>query len=489
MELYVGERAFIYECENIARMFFRDVNVLVEDRCAQTDRTGDWACAERRTDGSGALALVASAAVMGKTERIQHSADGHMSDKECVFILARLLFDILVSLTGNSPEWGVITGIRPAKFAREMLGEIPPDEVVSRLRRDYRVSERKAQLCVETALVSKETEQLSDARSFSLYVSIPFCPSRCSYCSFVSKTIEREGALVEPYVEKLCEELALCGKIVRSLDLRLESAYIGGGTPTTLSASQLERLCGAISANFDLENAREFSVEAGRPDTITRAKLIVLKKSGVTRLSINPQTASDAVLREIGRRHTAADIERAFAQSRELGFDNINADLIAGLPTDDLPGFEKTLHWIEALRPESITVHALTRKRSSKIAEAHIEGSNNAGEMVSLAGDELPRLGYLPYYMYKQKGAVDSLENTGYALSGKRCLYNIYIMEELHTIVACGAGAVTKLVDLPNGRITRIYNYKYPAEYLTTFDEQLRRKKGITQFYDSQSKQ
>ena len=388
-------------------------------------------------------------------------------------------------MTGITPPWGVITGIRPAKFVGEMLKSgMTEEEVYDRLLSRYRVSDDKARLCLSTARASARVEAMNGDKSFSLYLSIPFCPSRCAYCSFVSKSVERDRALVEPYVEALCKEVAYSGAIAKELGLKLETVYIGGGTPTVLTADQLRRLTDAIAENFDLSAVREYSVEAGRPDTITRDKLEVIKAAGVTRLSVNPQTANDEVLKKLGRKHTAADTAESFALAREIGFDNINADLIAGLPGDDAESFARTLDWLLEMEPENITVHALTVKRASNLNENRIAPADDAAAMVDLAGRLLPQRGYHPYYMYKQKATVDNLENTGYAKDGYDGLYNVYIMDELHTIIACGAGAVTKMKNQATGRIERIFNYKYPAEYLEGFGEMLKRKDGLKRFYE-----
>ena len=483
MKLKLNEKTFAYELENVARMFTRELAVeIAPDDLALPDGDEDVAVAERCVF-EDAQVLSADVRINGITESGSAKLPPDAGDKAVELELAKLLFSAFSRATGRTPEWGVITGIRPAKFARRMLESQSAEEVRRTLSEKYYVSPRKASLCVETALASMAAQSDLVDRSFSLYISIPFCPTRCSYCSFVSKTIEREKHLVQPYVEHLCEELKYSGEIARSLGLRLESVYMGGGTPTTLNAEQLAALCRSVGESFDMKMSREFTVEAGRPDTITPEKLAALRENGVSRISINPQTGSDSVLRAIGRAHTAADIERAFEQARTAGFDNINADLIAGLPTDTLSGFEHTLNWLLAMHPENITVHALTLKRASNMTERGESASGDATEMVALANDLLPQYGYAPYYMYKQKGTVDSLENTGYAQPGKQCLYNIYIMDELHTIIACGAGAVTKLVNRRTGLINRIFDYKYPAEYLESFDEMLRRKKGMTDFY------
>ncbi len=482
MKVFIEGHPFGYEIENVARMF-GPADAAEAGRPDLTDKE-DFVWAWRSESCEG-IKLGSCARLGGRTAERRELAPAGEGEKECELRLARLLWRCLSELTGKEPPWGVMTGIRPAKFAGGLLARNTPEEVERLLCERYLVAPDKASLCVETAAMSAQIAQANTPRSYSLYVSIPFCPTRCSYCSFVSKEVDRDRALVEPYLERLCEELLETARIAKALKLRLESVYIGGGTPTTLSAAQLDRLTDTINRCFPMDEAREFSVEAGRPDTITPEKLAVLQRAGVGRLSINPQTANQRVLDAIGRRHTAEDIERSFAEAREAGFDNINADLIAGLPLDDLPGFAHSLDWLLGLSPENITVHALTLKRASRMTERRDQASPDAAKMVSRAYQTLRRAGYAPYYMYKQKGTVDNLENTGYARPGFACLYNVYIMDELHTILACGAGGVTKLKNQSSGLITRIFNYKYAKEYLDGFDELLRRKDGIRTFYES----
>ncbi len=457
-------------------------DVVVKNGRPEPDEQGDYAFLYKN-DNCEACALGCVVCWKGMSAEKAQAVSPKATDKENELALAVLFYDAMCTLTGIRPPWGVITGIRPAKFAGKMLLEAQPQEVEARLVEKYRVSPNKARLCVMTAQKSAQIASLNTEKSYSLYVSIPFCPTRCSYCSFVSKSVERDRQLVEPYLDKLIEELACSGKIAEELGLKLETVYIGGGTPTVLSAPQLERLCEAVAKYFPLDSAREFSVEAGRPDTIDEDKLRVLRDAGVSRLSINPQTANPRVLDAIGRRHSAQDIEHSYALARRLGFDNINADLIAGLPLDDLSSFAHSLDWILGMRPENITVHALTLKRASNLTEEKQSGGADAAAMVDHAFERLTQQGYAPYYMYKQKGTVDSLENTGYALPGRDCLYNVYIMDELHTIIACGAGAVTKLKNQKTGLIKRIFNYKYPKEYIEGFEEILARRKGIAEFY------
>lgn len=477
LSVYIDGHGFAYETENIARMFTREVKVI---EGAPDGGGGDLVHTALRGER-----LEVKARVSGREARAEAAAPA--DKKACELELARLCYRCLSGLFGTRPPWGVITGIRPAKFAGAMMaGGMTPERCRETLCGDYLVAPDKAALCVETALHSAAAARLGDKRSYSLYVSIPFCPTRCSYCSFVSKTVGRDLALLDRYVERLCDELRVCSETVNSLGLRLETAYIGGGTPTVLSAGQLKRLTGCINDLFDARSCREFSVEAGRPDTIDREKLEVLRDAGVGRISINPQTADDGVLRLAGRTHTRADVERCFSLAREAGFETVNSDLIAGLPGDTREGFGRTLEFISALAPENVTVHALTLKRAARLAENPAPPAEDVAGMVSDAYDYLSKRGYAPYYMYKQKGTVEGLENTGYSLKGHECLYNVFIMDELHTIAACGAGAVSKLKSPAGPRIERIFNYKYPAEYLGGFDEIIKRKRGIAAFYDGE---
>lgn len=372
--------------------------------------------------------------------------------------MASMLFSLLCENTGYIPKWGMLTGIRPSKLFRgfaERYGE-------------------------------EKTIALSRPDSFSLYVAIPFCPSRCSYCSFVSHSTETESAkkTIPEYVKLLCEELRITGKIAKEAKLRLESVYFGGGTPTSLSVSQLTMLFDAVRENFDLSTCREYTVEAGRPDTITEEKLLAIKNGGAGRISINPQTFSDEVLKNIGRRHSAKLTREKFLEARSIGFDNINTDLIAGLPGDTYEGFCDSLTKTLELSPENITVHTLALKRASnlgtEIGKVNTENGAAADKMLDFAYDLLTGNGYFPYYMYRQSKTLNNLENTGYAKNGRECLYNIFMMEECHSIFAVGAGAVTKICIPEKNEIKRIFNFKYPYEYISRFDIIKERKNEIS---------
>ena len=482
MILYLYNDNFHYELENITRMFFWQTEVRSGEGMPED---GDAAFAAAYEQGDRVSLSVRSRAD-GRELAEEDALPAGTGRKELEHRLSVMLFRQYCSHTGKTPPFGVMTGIRPAKYMSSLISSgMTPDEAERYLVEHSLVSEEKARLIRLTALNGMELGKKVRQRGFSLYVSVPFCPSRCSYCSFVSKSVERDRKLTGPYVEAVCREMEHTAAIVRDLGLSLQTVYVGGGTPTVLSADELRMLTDGIRNSFGDPLDGEYCVEAGRPDTVTAEKLRVLKAAGVTRISINPQTGNDEVLRLIGRRHTAADIERCYELAREEGFGNINADLIAGLPGDELDSFRRSVDWVTGtLDPENVTVHALTLKRASRLREDVSElYSPQASEMVSWAQQALVASGYEPYYMYRQKGTVDSLENTGYARPGTGCLYNLFIMDELQSIIACGAGAVTKLKDDDTGLIRRISDMKYPAEYLQRCDEMLERKEGIREFY------
>lgn len=398
--------------------------------------------------------------------------------------MGRLLYRLLSRVCSRELPWGILTGVRPIKLYAH-LAAADGEEAADRWFRDtLYVSEAKTSLARTVARNQRPIIARSDARSYSLYVSIPFCPTRCNYCSFVSQSIEKAKGLIEQYLPLLHEELRRTADIARALRLRLLSVYIGGGTPTTLSAEQLDALLGEIESDFDLSACTEFTVEAGRPDTVTADKLKTLKKHGVTRISVNPQTFSDEVLERIGRRHTTQQTLDAFALAREVGFDNINMDLIAGLSGDTVGSFCASVDAARRLDPESITVHTLAVKRSARVNAADtLREQGLTSRMLDYAARELTSGGYEPYYLYRQSNMLSNLENIGWAKPGFFSPYNIYIMEETHSILACGAGAVTKLRDCSSNYLERIFNFKYPYEYISRFDEMLARKERVTSFY------
>ena len=471
---------FRYELENICRIFFpyEKITALPGDDPRLIITT--------RESGTQAARLTVEVRLDGEADSAADTVSNSEPEQEaeCERVLAVLLCRILARRCGFFPQWGILTGVRPIKLMRKLTEQGGSQWAQDYFARKLLVSAPKIELSVQTAQAQQQIVSLSAPESFSLYISIPFCPTRCAYCSFVSQSIEKAAKLLPEYVEYLKKEIRHTGALARGLGLRLETVYFGGGTPTTLSAVQLERIMTQIERAFDLSALREYTVEAGRPDTITLEKLKVLNAHGVQRLSINPQTMNDDVLRRIGRNHTAAQVLSAYEMARRLPFQCINMDLIAGLPGDDLASFTRTMEQVLGLAPENVTVHTLAIKRGSRMHEdsAYTFGGDLLGQMLSAAGNMLRGAGYGPYYLYRQKFMLSSAENTGWARQGMDSLYNIYIMEELRSILALGAGAVTKLLAPSGGRIERIFNPKYPREYIEHISTILMHKNDLSAF-------
>ena len=389
-----------------------------------------------------------------------------------------------VQALGREPPWGGLTGVRPVKLPTRALEQGATRRQADRLLRDlYRVSAPRRALaldCAQATLAAKRTLAPEDV---SLYVGIPFCPTRCAYCSFVSAGVGRTFSLMEPYVDALCREIAAAGAAVRRGGRRIKSVYIGGGTPTTLSPALLDRLMGALEGAFDLSACAEYTVEAGRPDTITAEKLSVLRERGCTRVSVNPQSMDDRVLAAIGRAHSAADILQAWDLVRRAGFPYANMDLIAGLPTDTPEGFRASLDQVLSLGPENVTVHTLALKKGSRLTlekNGALPAPEQVSAMLDYAWGALRAAGYAPYYLYRQKYMSGSFENVGWCRPGAESLYNICMMEELHTILSLGSGGVTKVIDPRAGSLVRQANPKYPKEYIETLDPILQAKENLT---------
>ena len=389
-----------------------------------------------------------------------------------------------VQALGREPPWGAMTGVRPVKIPTRALEQGATRRQADRMLRDqYRVSAPRRELaldCAQAALAAKRTLAPEDV---SLYVGVPFCPTRCAYCSFVSAGVGRTFSLMEPYVDALCREIAAAGTAVRRGGRRIKSVYIGGGTPTTLSPALLDRLMGALEGAFDLSACAEYTVEAGRPDTITGEKLSVLRGRGCTRVSVNPQSMDDRVLAAIGRAHSAADILRAWDLVRQAGFPCVNMDLIAGLPADTPEGFRASLDQVLCLAPENVTVHTLTLKKGARLTlekNGALPAPEQVSAMLDYAWGALRAAGYAPYYLYRQKYMSGGFENVGWCRPGAESLYNICMMEELHTILSLGSGGVTKVIDPRAGSLARQANPKYPKEYIETLDPILQAKENLT---------
>ena len=409
-------------------------------------------------------------------------------DRICQRLVKNAMYRAALRAGVQKPAWGALTGVRPGKLLAGLIAAGADEKTALRqFMADYDVSAARAALCLETTRETLRAAASLRERDVCLYVGIPFCPTRCAYCSFVSQSVEKSMGLVEPFLSALEREIAATAEQVRLLGLRPVSLYMGGGTPTTLSAAQLDRLCAALAGAFDLSALREYTVEAGRPDTITAEKLRVLRAHGVDRVSVNPQTMRDPVLALIGRRHTAADIVAALDTVRAVGGFDVNMDLIAGLPGDDVPGFRETLERVLALGPENVTVHTLSLKKGSRITleGTPLPGAGEVAAMLDCAGQRLSAAGYAPYYLYRQKFMSGGFENVGWARGGRVNLYNICIMEELRSILAMGGGGSTKLIRADGGRNLRLMAPKYPLEYIESIEKTCADKAQIAAFYRS----
>ena len=446
--------SYIQYAENVARMFFKDGSDAVI--------TTELSCGERETR------LSASVSYGGKTEAadiiVNNGSRSYI--KDCKHNIGVCVYNACRALTGKSLPFGVLCGVRPAKIATDiLLAGGTEEDAYGHYVDDLDVFPEKARSCVTVASEQKDILSLDMEKRSNLYVSIPFCPSRCNYCSFVSNSIEKAGKLVEPYIDLLVAEIKATAGIINDAGLILDTVYVGGGTPGILSTGQIERLCGAVNECF--EGYSEFTYEFGRADVATDEKFSALKNAGVTRICINPQILSDDVLAINGRRHTVTQFYDAFGAARKAGFDNINCDVIAGLPGSTKELFADSVCRLIELGADDITVHTLALKRSSGYYEESLIIDDALAEQSFDAGEELlHQAGYREYYMYRQKRAGGNLENKGYALPGKKSVYNILMMSDAATVFSVGAGGITKIVADRGKTIKRICNYKYPYEYL-----------------------
>lgn len=459
----------------VEEMLFHLLPTATLERDGQTD--GDF-CRSILSEENGvatARALVCIDGVSREAERAAAVEGLSPRDRKRAVteIIKMTVYDAVVPALPQPPVWGSLTGVRPAKLARGLIERgMSRGEAASHLRERFFVSPERTALTIRAAATAMELDREIGESDVSLYVGIPFCPSRCYYCSFVSATTAQSGHLIEPYLDTLCREIEETAALLRETGKRVQSIYIGGGTPTTLDEVQLARLLDVLQTGFKFSNLREYTVEAGRPDTITAEKLRVMKAAGVNRVSINPQSMDDAVLAKIGRRHGAQDVLRAFAQARQAGFDEINMDVIAGLTGDTPHSFGTTIDTLIGLDPENITVHTLAIKRGADLtdkAAAAAERQKVSG-MLDYAGHALQTAGYGPYYLYRQKFTAGGFENVGWCKPGTECFYNVVMMEELGTILSLGAGGVSKRVDRDTGWIARVNNPKYPLEYIGAAD-------------------
>ncbi len=450
-----------------------------------------WAIISLREDGSRCR-VTAELSVHGKaaTCPLDCLLSGTDFEKEgqrrhavarCFFLAAR-------AVTGVTPPWGMLTGVRPDKPVTWALAEgKSPGQARAMLEDEYFVTRSRADLALETGAMALTAARRLEPKDIDLYVGIPFCPTRCAYCSFVSQSVERSFSLVPPYVDALIEEIKAGGRMVREQGLRVRTFYMGGGTPTTLTAEQMDRVLTAFEESFDRLPCEEITVEAGRPDTITAEKLAVLKSHGVTRVSVNPQTMEDHVLRAIGRHHSAGDIEAAMELVDKFSFPHVNMDLIAGLPEDTPEGFRRSLDRCLSFGTDNVTVHTLALKKGSRILTEGltIPGPEAVSEMLDYAAPVLRQAGYAPYYLYRQKYMSGSFENVGWSKPGAECWYNIDIMSELCSILSFGAGGSTKMVEPGTNHIERVFNLKYPKEYTERPEKCLANQAAFAAFYEN----
>lgn len=466
MEVLINEAKFEYDIHSLIKAFYPDKEIKVVMDSENPDFIVNY-----KSDG-------VSFSVSGH-EEVSASLSENTERTEEKNVLKRLIYSALSKETKKTLPWGTLTGIRPTKIPMKLLSEGKTDEEILRFMKEtYFVSDDKGLLSIdiakrESAILGK----INTENGYSLYIGIPFCPTTCLYCSFTSNPICKWEKKVDEYLECLDKELKATTEIMKGKNP--DTVYIGGGTPTSLSAEALEVLLSLVDKYFDVSNLLEFTVEAGRADSITKEKLLVLKKHKVTRISVNPQTMNDETLKVIGRKHTTEDVIRAFLLARELGFDNINMDIILGLPGEGISQVKKTVTEIEKLHPDSFTVHSLAIKRASKLNEwiekNGLETMINTEETMKIAEQSAMEMDLKPYYLYRQKNMAGNYENTGYAREGAFGIYNILIMEEVQSIVACGAGTVTKRV-FEDGRIERCDNVKDVSLYMDQIDEMIQRK-------------
>lgn len=489
LTIILNGNTFKYEVEATVKIFYpaTQFNILYDTDLDTI--SGDYVYTNMSVTSDSKTLLNVRVSIKGDSHEESmtfNSLQENMKD-EFEYHMCRLIYICLHRLTGKVSAWGLLTGIRPVKKYIKLIQDgLSKGEIISHMKDVYLVSEKKSNLAYRTAMVQIPILNSIEPNRVSVYISIPFCTTRCAYCSFVSHSIESAKKLIPDYIYFLCKEIEIVGELVKKHNLIVDTIYFGGGTPTSLEDFQLRTIMEKVQRCFDLSYVREYCVEAGRPDTITKSKLEVIKQFGADRISVNPQTFNDDVLNTIGRKHSAQQTIDAYNLARSVGFENINMDLIAGLPSDTLDSFKHTLDTSIALNPEAITVHTLTLKRSATLFEDVIgrENVNNpVTNMVDYSVDRLTSCGYFPYYMYRQKNTADNLENVGYSKPNMESLYNVYIMDEIQTILGVGAGASTKLVGGEHN-ISRVHNYKFPYEYINRFDELMLKKSAIEDFFN-----
>lgn len=478
MKLYLKGHAERYPVEQLQMQLFGDRPT----QFVETPFSGEDGAVSSLHDGKIYRTATAKITLDGKTATAARripltKADVRLTRR----ILQQSYYLAAVQLLPEAPPWGALSGVRPTKLATKVLLEGGREQDADRMLRDvYFVTPERRRLCLDASRHTLEAAQLLAPDDLSLYIGIPFCPTRCAYCSFVSESVERFGEFLPPFLDCLIREIEYTGALLKRSGWHIRSLYIGGGTPTTLSTPQMTRLLDAIGTHFDLSRSLEFTVEGGRPDTLDLEKLRAIRAGGATRISINPQTMSDSVLRAIGRRHTAAETVEAFRMAREAGFDDINMDLIAGLPGDTPASFSETVRQVLALEPSNVTVHTLALKKGADLFQRRVTlpTREDVAQMLDASGRQLRAAALEPYYLYRQKYMSGSFENVGWCRAGYTGYYNIYMMEELHSILSLGGGGMNK-INLPAGALERFHNPKYPQDYIQRIDTVLRQKDEI----------
>ncbi len=474
----------VYEMEALLKLFVPAQKFAFSTaETPPTDDDGISACLYPQVDGTQLLQghVIWQGAVHRDVRVLDGTVQGNVLDRE----ISALLYPMLCACTGLRPAWGMLTGIRPVNLLRRFeQRDGGPEAAMETFRNVWHVTEEKTQLAARILEVQRPIFAATPKRAVSVYVSIPFCPTRCKYCSFVSNSVTQMKRLLPQYLDAMRQEIRIVGEMLKALSLPIDTMYIGGGTPTVLDAQDLDALLGWLKADLLDANPiplREYTVEAGRPDTITKEKLAVLQAYGVDRISVNPQSFQNAVLEAAGRPHTAEDTIAAYRLAKEMGFDNVNMDFIAGLPCDTVEGFSDSIRRAIDLQPESITVHCLALKKAADFyASLPMPDAEAVRQMVEFTQETLQTAGYRPYYLYRQKNMAGNLENVGYALPGKEAPYNILMMDDSQTILGIGSGASTKLIGAARG-IQRVTECKYPYEYLERFAELMEEKRKLSE--------
>lgn len=476
--------ALYSEAGDVVRLFYGDTPLTLYREGDPEPEAGLVIVQRARREGAGylheALLKDPDGVALTSTYRQQEMGEGTLEQKRYFKYGVKIaLYHLLTQATGKVMPWGSLTGIRPTKLAYELLSQgMTPQQAAQYLRDTFDVSRDKADLLFQILKAQQGIVCHESFRQLDVYVGIPFCPSRCTYCSFAACDIRKNRKWVEPYLAALHHEIKVCGQMAQQAGWQVRAVYLGGGTPTAISAPQLSALLEAVNLAFP--GAAEVTVEAGRPDSIDRDKLRALREAGVGRVSINPQTMNGETLMRMGRTHTPEQIVQAFALAREAGFEAINMDLIAGLPGESAQDMARTLRQIADLAPDNLTVHTLAMKRASKLKEEKGRFSLPSGEevlkMLEEARTAAAEWGMEPYYLYRQKYMTGNFENIGYSLPGKACIYNIDIMEETHSILALGAGGISKWVYPAENRLERTPNVKNIEQYIARVDEMIARK-------------